>query len=244
MKRSLTLILISSMIAVILCGCTSSDKEKSSAPESGASGTSQTSGESSAEESAEDGSGTLSGEEESQGKKYLDTLQIMVDVSDKAISGSGIKPDETKGVFIKTYDEFQKFYSDHKNDYSLENVDSGYGFKEATKDLEKSFFDSYSAMITLQPYDKTQEIEIGDSYTENKTLTMDIYKEQPRAPDKTGYKLLLVCLKKDQCGSLTPKLNILPLSEHYSDESDDGVSVELIHEDSDSPSDNADGKDN
>lgn len=244
MKRSLTLILISSMIAVILCGCSSSDKEKSSSPESGASGTSQTSGESSAEKSQEDGSGELSEAEESKGKQYMDTLQIMVDVSDKAISGSETKPDEKKGYFLKTYDEFRKFYNDHKKEFSLEAVDSGSGFKEATKDLEKSFFDIYSAMITLQPYDKTQEIEIGDSYIENKSLTMDIYKEQPRAPDKTGYKLLLICLKKDQCGSLTPKLNILPLSEHYSDESDDGVSVELIHEDSDSPSDNADGKDN
>lgn len=268
MKKQLTaIILISSVIAMILCGCT--QKANDSSADEGAnteSGSSQTSGntDSSTKSDASSGSSASDSDKNTQnstaekadensedGKdavvydengaviqtptKYVSTTQMTVDLSDEVLSKTG---DSLRLAFITSRKELDDFYNSNKDKYSLDKVDSGSDFKTAVKDLNDVFFESNNAMIIVQSYDKDKGVEIGDTHIEDKGALIDIYKEEPRAPDKAAYVMNIICYSKDDI-SIMPEVNTLPAGSMYSDESDPDVIVYL--DDSEDPAEEDEG---
>ena len=294
MKKQIAIIIISSVIAMILCGCggTGAEQSKSTSAvsgntessdakgaESSASGSSENEkssaaskteassadstqdssqasasadGSSKAEESSaseksstetsaadtsvaestetgqtsQDDSGVVyneDGEVLETPTKYVSTIQKTVDISDAELAKTG---EELKSFFFTTKKELDDFVKNNKDKYALEKTDSGSTFSESTKTFDDSFFDTMNVIVVVQSYDKDKGLEIGDTHIEAKGPILDIYKEQPRAPDKAAYVLTIIGYKKKEV-SKKPEINILPAGEMYTDESDPDVIVSL-----------------
>ncbi len=302
MKKQIAIIIISSVIAMILCGCggtgteqskntaavsgnaessesksaesstsASSDDKKSSTAsskaESSAENSKKESSESSAAVSGESKAGTESSaaeksssersgadtsvaestqseqtSQESDGvvydedgavietpSKYVSTMQKTIDVSDAELAKTG---EDLNSFFFTAKKELDDFVKNNKDKYSLEKTDSGNTFSESTDTFDDTFFETMNVLVVVQSYDKDKGIEIGDTHIEAKGPILDIYKEQPRAPDKAAYVLTIISYKKKEV-SKKPEINILPAGEMYTDESDPDVIVSLGDEDED-----------
>ncbi len=230
MKKQITIFLISSVIAMLLCGCTQQNEtapDKSSSAGSSVSAASEKAQEEVSSKVSVDSEGVVYNEEGevlSTPSKYISTTQMEFNVSDEAAA----KVNENLRVsFFTTKKELDDFYSSNKDKYSLDKPESGSDFKTVTKDLTDDYFKVYNVMVVLQSYDKEKELEIGDTYNGDKGVVLDIYRDEPASADKAAYTMNIICYSKDEV-SKAPEINFLPAGTMYADESDPDVIVSVV----------------
>lgn len=249
MKRKLSILLIGSVIAVSLAGCGgsqpaessgSANENTSSVTSSDSEGTSNSensqNGESNADTSSENSASESSDDEEI---KYIDTNEISVAISAEVMSKSSAKLDEPAVYVITSVDELNKFYNDHKDEYSLDKSDSGDTFKTVSENMDNDYFADTAAVITVIKYDKTAKdedgaevgAELGMMYVENKVLTVEVYAEKPADDSSAGWKLIIASGNKNQLSGVKNQSKVIsPSAAFVSEESgtDDSDDEEVI----------------
>lgn len=217
MKKKLSILLMSSVIAVSLAGCqtdTSSNSSVSSAPESSSS-TSLSSDEASVDESdtsAVEGESSESSDnslEESSSKisaeEYISVLISSATLSTEKWKLKSIDLSEPIVFTITSSDEMDKFYEEYKDTYSLDDVESNLTFSEIIDTVySDAYFDGNDIIIIIQKYDTDDDIEINEVYIEDSKLKINVYKNEPSSDEKTGYNCSFVGISKDERGSAEP----------------------------------------
>lgn len=240
MKKQITIILISSVIAMVLCGCTQQNEttpDKNSSAGSSVSAASENAEEKEDDKDKEeekasaqvsvDSDGVVyndEGEVLSTPSKYISTTQMEFDISDAEMAKAN---EELKISFFTSKKELDDFYSSNKDKYALDKPDNGSDFKTVTKDLTDDYFTIYNVMVVVQSYDKEKGIEIGDTYKNDNGVVLDIYRDEPASADKAAYTMSIICYSKDEV-SKVPEINFLPAGTMYADESDPDVIVSVV----------------
>ena len=227
---------------MILCGCSPQGSEKDSGSDASGANSTQ-SGQSTAQNgnaassaSGQDAAGDSAQEPDDDGivydedgavvqtpSKYVATTQMVVDLSDQAMGNTG---ETLRLAFLTSKKELDDYYASNKEKYALDKTDSGSDFQTTVKDLNDVFFEKNNVLLIVQSYDKDKGIEIGDTYIEDKGAVIDVYKENPRAPDKTAYIMNVICYQKEDVPRM-PEIKQLAPGGMVTEESDPDVIVSL-----------------
>ena len=146
-------------------------------------------------------------------REYLNNGQIPIDVADKNINTAAVK-DLNKPLYIDSYQEFTKFYSDNKNSWSLDEVENGETFSSAATEFDETFFENQCVIITLQQYEKGTDIEVGDVYRDSKGSMITICKESAKSQASGAYMLFLITVQKADLNNTKPEIEIVS-AENY-----------------------------
>ena len=144
---------------------------------------------------------------------YLNNGQIPINVADKNINASGIN-ELNQALYIDNYQSFVKFYTDHKNAWSLDTVENGETFTQASAEFNESYFEDQCVIITLQQYEKGTDIEIGDVYKDGSGSVVTICKENAKSQASSAYILYLVTVQKSDLGGTKPTIEVVS-AENY-----------------------------
>lgn len=266
MKKHITLILFSSVIAMLLCGCTpqdnsASDNSSTAKAESSSSVPAASENNNSA---GNDSKTEESGSNDNTASSQADTSSQSSDVSEEDDDDEGIVYDEngqitetpTKYIsnthttvnledkqMIENKEELRlAFFTTKKelDDFYESNKDKysldKVDFKSLISDMDDGFFEIYNVFIIVQSYDKDKGIEIGDTHREEKGIILDVYKDDPQTADKTAYALNMISYDKTDVSKM-PELNVQKAGGLYSEESDDDVIVSYGDDDEESVDD-------
>ena len=255
MKKRLIAVILGSVIAASLCGCSGQNNNSSSQTASGGESTHSVSdaggseketagssgdngGEKSAAASAAESKGGSSAavSQDSDGTVYNDEGEV-IKTPTKYVSTSQLTVDisdkemasfkeDMTLAFLTSTKEFEDWYNAGKDKYSLEKTDSGKTFSELTEGFNDVFFQSSNVLVIVQSYDKDAGIEIGDTHNESDGTYIDIYKNKPASDDKAAYVLNISIYNKEEV-SQQPQAKVYPAGELYTDESDPDVIVSV-----------------
>ena len=103
---------------------------------------------------------------------------------------------------ITSEEELKDFISKNNTVYSLNepysedpNMDK-LSFRNRADDLEPNYFTQNDMMIVITPYAKSSECDLGNVVVKDNTIDVEIWAQQPKNADDTGYVCLLVNMEK------------------------------------------------
>lgn len=250
MKKKLSVLLMSSVIAVACAGCQSdtaadSSDKTSSAAESSVSVSENSTVSSNTEVSAENSISVsddieiennisvaddenfdeIENTETGVDNTFFECAYNSIDISDEKMRLSSIDLSSPAIYTVTTADELKQFYNKNKDTYCLDEVDSGVTFSEATDLCDDMYFEEYDMIIIIQKYNKEDDIDLGDVYVEDSELKINILKTEPSLSD-ASFNCSLVRVAKQDRGDAKPVVVVAPPMEITSEINYDEVIVE------------------
>lgn len=219
MKRKLSIIVMTSIIAVACAGCQSDNANNNSqtsltsensvvANESADDNNENSSVVSDSSLTDNDISKLVSDGEMTPSSKYLEYAYNIIDISNEKTAAGGLDLSNPAIYTITTKDEFTKFYNDYKTSYCLDDVDSGVTFSQATEKCDDDYFSNYDMIIIVQTYDKNDELDYDRIYIENSELKIETLKNEPSSAENTTYACSIIRVEKSMRNNAKPSLVI------------------------------------
>ena len=214
MKKKLSILLMSSVIAVSFAGCqtdTSDNNASSSVPESSVSASSE---DTSAEESENSENSDTSADESSDENimpEYLSALTSYTILSSDKLNSKSPDLSEPAVFTVTNSDELDKFYDEYKDTYFLDDVESKFTFTETIETVfGESYLDENDIIIMVQKYDSDYGIEVNEVYVEGSELKIQVYKNTPASADKTAYSCCFMGISKADRADAEPVIVEVP----------------------------------
>lgn len=242
MKRKLSILLISSVIAVSLAGCGSQSSESKPSAESIVSSSNSASQTTSDTEKTEETSGnsaiqtentdnsTQNSEESTSSEtvtsenpnemKFVNTSEFTIDISDEVMAKSSASLEEPAVHILSSKADYDAFCNSYKEEYSLEKSDNGVTFMEKTADFD---FDANSAVVVVIKHDKSSEAELGMIYSEGNTLNVEVYGDKPSSAENAAWNLVIATVSKSDVDGKTGITQFVSMAEL--EEEGDGTEV-------------------
>lgn len=250
MKKKLSVILMSSVIAVSCAGCQSAPAAETSDKVSSISESSTSVSESVSDISSETQnslensmdsydienssvssvqSNTESTDEEGTEQKIitknLEYAFTPIDISDSNMALQSINLKEPAVHTVTTQDELKQFYDKYKTTYSLDEVDSGNPFSEVTKSCNEDYFVENDIIFVVQNYNKDEEIDFDIIYVENSELKITTLRSEPSSTD-SAYTCSLIRVAKNDRGNAKPVIIISEPQEEIIESNPDVILIE------------------
>ena len=216
MKKTLSILLIGSVIAAALAGCnittnkdnTSKDESSAVLDTSSVSDTADNSAEEIADtEDVEDGE-TVTDQKSLNPSGFIEIGYDTIDISDEEAAKANLDLTETKTFTISSKKELDEFYQENADKYLLDKVDSGKTFQEASKEYDDDFYSIYNQVIIVYQYETDTEAE-PEAKVDDKELTIDLYAKQPESADKTAYSCMVLRYDKEDAKDAVPKVTLI-----------------------------------
>ncbi len=203
MKKKLSALLISSVIAVSFAGCQPSEPSNTSSANS---------------ENQGSVSSSLQNSESSTDEEISYIMEYVVSpvsLSTEKMDSKSLDLSSPVAFTITSSEELENFYNKNKDTYCLDVVESGPTFSDRVNSLEENYFDEGDIIIVIQKYSPESEIEFFDIGTQGNRLIINTQFKKPSS-GKTAYACSLIQITKAERKNAAPVINTFEPTEEES----------------------------